>query len=264
MNSTRCAVRRPLLNLMACGLAIAAVSDVAHAEEYSNTNVQLFMTNRSKADAMAGTGTTDERLTSFKFEHYGTFKYGDNYFFLDDYHGKNVGGPSAGSYGGNATDQQFGAWMPRVSIGKLLGQKLEFGPVADISLAARIERGSYGSFKAEGYGVSADLKVPTFDYVMLRVLARDTNYNKRHPYIFVNWGNSFNLGPVKAHFDGYLFTTPTDANGRQWFAEPELTVDLDPKGTFQGGVRLTHDSYKLQDGSKYSRNSPQLMLRWNL
>jgi nucleoside-specific outer membrane channel protein Tsx len=251
-----------LLAGAAIGLGILPLT--LHAEDYSNTNVQLFQTSRSEADPISGTGTTDEKLMSFKFEHFGTFKYGDNYFMLDNYHGENVGGLGAGSFGANTSNQQYATWMPRLSLGKMTGQKFELGPIADVSLAARAEYGSYGSFRAQGFGISVDLKVPTFDFVTVRLLARDTNYNSRHAYIHTAWANTFSVGPLRAHFDGYFFTTATDANGRQFFAEPEVTVDFDAKGTFQGGVRLTHDSYKLTDGSSYSRNSPQLMLKWNL
>lgn len=249
------------VGVLACMLCACSVS--SFAEEYSNTNIQLFYTANSKVDPISGSGTSDEKLTSFKFEHFGTFKYGDHYFMLDNYHGIAVGGAGAGSFGGDASNQQFTTWMPRLSLGKLSGQKLQFGPVSDISLAARVEYASYGNFQGYGIGPSFDLVIPGFDFVTVRLLWRNTNYNSSSLYLHTAWGTAFDLGGRKAHFDGYFFTTGTDSNGRDLFAEPEFTIDIDPKGSLQGGLRLTHHSYTL-GGASYTRDTPQLLLKWNL
>lgn len=244
-------------------LSASICSSVSLAEDYSATDVQLLYTTRSKADPVNGTGTSNEKLTSFRFEHYGTFKYGDSYLNFDNYYGENVGGPGAGSFGGNASNQQYATWMPRISLGKLLGEPLQFGPIMDVSLAARVEYASYGNFRAHGFGPSVDLKVPAFDYIQVRYLWRDTNYDKHHGFLHTAWGTAFAAGSRKVHFDGYFWTTATDSNGRRLFAEPDLTIDIDPKGTFQAGLRVTRDTYKL-NGASYSRNSPQFILKWNL
>jgi len=232
-------------------MAAACVPTLAWAEDYQNTDLQVFYTTRAKPDAVNGTGTSDERLTSFRFEHYGTFKYGDNYFFADNYDGKDVGVPGV-------RDQQYMAYMPRISLGKVIGRDLGFGIIKDVYLGARLEYASYGSFHGTAIGPSFDLKLPGLDWSQLRLFWQGTNYDSRRFYTHFAWGTAVPLLNRKVRFDGYFWTRLKDDGDRQWFAEPDLTLDLDPNGTLQAGMRLTYAKYK-----GYSRTSPQIITKWN-
>lgn len=88
--------------LHACVVLLSAMlfSGAAAAEDYSLTDLQILYTGKSKADAGTGTGTSDEKLTNFRFEHFGVWNYGDNYINLDYYRGKDLGGTGSGSFGG--------------------------------------------------------------------------------------------------------------------------------------------------------------------
>ena len=72
-------------------LGIAAASSAYAAESWQNTNVTVGYSSESKFDPVFGTGTADEKLTTVRLEHFGVHEYGDNYFFFDTYHGKEVG-----------------------------------------------------------------------------------------------------------------------------------------------------------------------------
>ncbi|WP_298213923.1 outer membrane protein OmpK [Acidovorax sp.] len=248
-------------------VAMASLSAVAcwthaRAEDYSSTNVQYFYTSRSKEDLVLGTGSSDQRLHAVRLEHYGTFKYGDNYFFIDEYHGNKVGGSGAGSFGGDTKDQQFLVWTPRLSLSRLTGSKWSIGPVQDVYLATRGEFASYGSFRSLGIGLAIDWKAPGFSYLSTRLYRRDNNYNRPQAFFHTVWSSSFALvGPRKAHADGYLWTTRTDTHGRQWYAESDFTVDVDQSATFQAGLRVTYSQYK-NGGNNYSRTTPQLLGKW--
>lgn len=250
--------------LIVAAIALGAGMFCSHAsaEAYSSTNVQYYVTTQSKEDVVNGTGTSDKRLQSIRLEHFGTFKYGDNYFFIDEYHGQKIGGAGAGSFGGDSNDQQFIVWTPRLSLSGVTGSKWALGPIEDVYLAARAEWASYGSFRSLGIGPAVDWKVPGFSYFSTRLYRRGNNYNRAHAFFHVVWSSSFALGSRKVHADGYLWTTQTDTHGRQWFAEPDFTIDVDPLGTFQAGLRVTHSQYKL-GASNYSRTTPQLLVKWN-
>lgn len=250
--------------LVAVGMAATSfLVQPALGEGFSNTNAQLFYTTRSKADPVNGTGTDDEKLTAIRLEHYGTFAYGDNYFFVDDYNGRDVGGPGSGSFGSNTRNQQFGVWMPRLSFGKLLGTQLSYGPIQDVQLASRLEVASYGSYHAQSIGVGVDWKVPFFNFVTTRLLEYETNFNSTHLFFHTAWGAAWPVGSRKLHFDGFFWTVGTDNNGRRWYVEPDSTIDVDAKGTFQAGARLTYETYKNSDGSDYKRTTPWLLIKWN-
>lgn len=94
-----------------------------------------------------------------RIEHADAWTYGDNYFFFDineaDTPGTNV----------------YGEVVPRLSLGKLSGRKLQWGPIRDLLLTGAINAGT--NFRAYLYGGSADLAVPGFAYFQLNVYRRD-------------------------------------------------------------------------------------------
>lgn len=230
----------------------------AVAEEFSNTDVQFLYSTRSKADAVNGTGTRDEKLWAMRAEHFGTWSHGDNYLFLDLYQGNQVGGPGAASFGGDGKRQYFFGWVPRLSLSKLTGRDLSAGFVRDVYLAYRMERASYGDFSADNYGVSFNLAVPGTAFFEQDFYARKTNYDNGTKFLSRTvWLAPFSVGPLNMHFDGLLLVKTTDKNGTDVFAQPDLLVDLLPKGQMQAGVRLEHHSHR-----NYSRTSPFAMLKW--
>lgn len=261
INQTR--VLRSIGIMLGMGVATSSILvQPVFAEDYSNTNAQVWYTTRSKADPVNGTGTDDEKSTALRIEHYGTFAYGDNYLFLDVYNGKNVGGAGSGSFGGNTQNQLFAVWMPRLSFGKLSGREISLGPIADVSLASRLELASYGNYHAESIGLALDWKVPQFNFVTTRFLAYKNNFNSTHLFFHTAWGAAWPVESRKLHFDGFFWTVGTDHNGQRWYVEPDMTVDVDPKGIVQAGVRLTYETYKLS-GANYNRTTPWLLVKWN-
>lgn len=238
------------IKTLLAGIAASALPLAAAAENFSNTTLELVHTWRAEPDAGFGTGTRDGRLQSFRLLHFGTFDYGDNCFFVDNYRGKDVGVKGV-------ENQQYMAYMPRLSLGKLLGKNLSAGFIKDVLLGARVEYASYGNFHASGFGPSLDLDVPGFDWMQLRLFMQDTNYDKRAFYVHNAWAARFALLGLNWHFDGYFWTRKQDDGSRKWYAEPDLTVDLVPSGKAQAGVRLTYAGYKA-----YSRATPQVIVKW--
>jgi len=72
-------------------LGMVAAKSAFATESWQNTNVTVGYTTESKFDPVFGTGTADKKLTTVRLEHFGVHEYGDNYFFFDTYHGKEVG-----------------------------------------------------------------------------------------------------------------------------------------------------------------------------
>lgn len=243
--------------------ACAAISSTSvHAEDYSSTNVQLFTTNRSKADVFNGTGTADEKMTAFRAEHYGTWTYGDNYIALDLFNGKNVGGPTAGSFGANTSNQTYFVYQPRVSLSKTVGLNLGGGLVKDIYATYRREQASYGNFYSNNYGVSFDLAVPGTVFFEQDFMYRSTSVDTDSNWLSRTvWLAPFNVGGVGVHFDGLLLVKSTDNFGANVLAQPDLLVDVLPKGRLQVGLRLEYARYKSLGGARYSRTTPYLMAK---
>lgn len=250
-------IRTPLI----CAGLLAAAHAV-HAEDFSLTDVQVLYTNKARADAVNGTGTVDEKLTTIRFEHFGTHAYGDNYFSLDLFRGKEVGGATAGSFGASPRMQSFFVYMPRLSISKISGTPMQFGPLQDVGLTARFEVASYGDYHATAPGVSLTWKVPGLAYLETALYRRQSNFSDAHALLRVVYLAPFDMGGLKFNADGLLLVSRPDNLGTNVLFQPELRVALPGASKLEAGLRIEHASYNA-GGTSYSRTTPNLMLRWN-
>lgn len=128
------------------------------AESFSLTDVQMLCMEGAKADAVNGTGTKDEKLTTTRIEHFGTRSLGDNYLSLDFLNGDRVGSPGKGSGGDDATYQRFFVFMPRFSLSKLTGKSMELGTLQEVGLTTRFEIASDRNHQATAPGPSLTWK----------------------------------------------------------------------------------------------------------
>lgn len=244
--------------------ALMSGTGMAAAAEFQVASLTALYTKDAKADPVLGTGTEDEHLATYQFEYFGGYKYGDIYIDAEVFHGKSVGGASAGSFGGNSSFQQLMVFNPRVSLGKLTGRDLALGPVSDISLIARYERASYADFRSYNHSISLNFKVPGFAYFESGVLRRNTNfYHGEWLWRSVLMSNVLPVGGQQFHFNLLSLINGAGDNGTEVFLRPELLWELDGKGAWQLGLRAEMHRYKL-NGQNYSRHSPSLMLKWTL
>lgn len=247
--------------LAAAGLTMAGTSVAA---EFQVANLNALYTTRSKADPVLGTGTDDEHLKTYQFEYFAGFKYGDVYVDAEVFHGDHVGGAGAGSFGGSSSFQNLMVFNPRLSLAKLSGRQLSLGPIIDVSLIARYERASYADFRSYNHGVSLNFSVPGFAYFESGLLRRNTNfYRGEWLWRSVLMSKPWPIAGQQLHFNLLSLVNGAGSNGTEVFLRPELLLEMDPKGRVQLGLRYEIHRYKI-NGANYSRNSPMLMLKWNL
>lgn len=250
--------------VMRSAVAIAALTGTGTvlAAEFQVANLNALYTTRSKADPVLGTGTDDEKLKTWQFEYFAGFKYGDVYVDAELYNGENVGGAGSGSFGGNSPNQSLLVFNPRLSLGKISGRNLAFGPIADVSLIARYERASYADFRSYNHGISFNFNVPGFAYFESGILRRNTNFYKGEKL----WRSVLMSKPFageRLRFNLLSLVNGTGVNGTEVFLRPELLWAIDAKGSFQAGLRYEIHRYKIE-GRDYSRNSPTLMAKWTM
>lgn len=153
---------------------------------------------------------------------------------------------------------------PRVSLKKVSGHDLSFGPVSDISLIARYERASYADFRSYNHGISFNFDVPGFAYFESGVLRRHTNfYQGEWLWRSVLMSKPLPFAGQRFHFNLLSLVNGTGENGTEVFLRPELLWEVDAKGSVQLGLRYETHRYKVNDVD-YSRNSPNIMLKWNM
>lgn len=93
--------------MLLAAVVLGSVSLPCFADDFNINVVSVMATNQSKTDPILGTGTSDKNLTTYQFEHFRSFKYGDIYLDAELYEGDDVGGEGAGSFGSSSDSQSL-------------------------------------------------------------------------------------------------------------------------------------------------------------
>lgn len=256
MNLRRLAV--PLLALGALLVAPAARAD------FATTNVQLLQ-GWNFHDKILHYDTNSGAMTTVTINHFSTWSYGDNFFFVDLYQG-NFNDPDA--YYNKA--KAYGEWHPRLDFTKMFGFKMPgfktFGPAAELNLGS----GYYGYLA----GVGGDLDLPIPGVVGINFYYKYDQYLKNTYQISPYWTVPFNMGPLPFLFTGFIDVqgwktdgNPNDANngfdGLDFLGQPELLVDVLAPFGGRAGKLYAGCEYYLHFNKTNNTQSPQAMLQWN-
>ena len=90
-------------------------------------------------------------------QHASMWKFGDNFFFVDFI-------DDGGDDGFNEMDA-YGQWYSNISLGKITGSDLGFGPVADFGLVAGIALGTDANFRRWLPGARVSWSLPGFIFL---------------------------------------------------------------------------------------------------
>jgi nucleoside-specific outer membrane channel protein Tsx len=208
-------------------------------------NNDLLLWQDNSLSALSGNHfrVDPQRQNTLTFEHASGWTFGDLFLFIDSTHFK--GQPGSATYG---------EISPRLSLGKLRGQPLEFGPIRDVLLAATYEFGE-GPVQSLLLGPGFDLAVPGFKFFQL-------NFYQRLPQQH-QAGRSWQITPVwslpiaaRVTFDGFMdYVVENDGNyQRNWHFNPQLKYDLGShlglnKGQVLAGIEYSywHNKYGIAD-----------------
>lgn len=243
--------------LMAIALAVLPARS-GNAEQFSTTNLQ-FLYGGGFHDRFFGYNTPTGDMATLTLEHFSTWKYGDNFLFVD-----NVFGEMAGFDGKPTGDRtrSYGEWTPRLSLSRLSGGKLGFGPIKDVYLAGQFELGvSYRAFLG---GLGFDLDVPGFNSLGFNVLRRDDNYNSPTFQATVFWSKPIRIRGHRLSLDGYVDIAGTDTQGIDISTQPQLLLDLAPYlHSPEGRVQLGLEWFFHRNRSQVT-SVPQVVVKWKL
>lgn len=179
-----------------------------------------------------GYAVTHDDAAIATIEHASGHSWGDLFLFADFI-----------EFDDDTTDV-YGELKPRLSLGKLTGDKYAFGPVTDVLIAAEWHKGEQ-DVEAYNLGLGFDLAVPGARFFTLGVFHRNDRHQGEHS-VMVNsaWAFPFELGPTKWMFDGYADWIDNEGTLHSHFlSEVQLKIDI---GDFWGR------SGKLYAGIEYS------------
>ncbi|WP_193162419.1 outer membrane protein OmpK [Microbulbifer hainanensis] len=237
------------LSLLAAGL----VSGAAHAEMlWQDNSLTLLHGNDYRVDYSLDTDDASRDVVTF--EHASGHSWGDLFMFAD-YLTSDAG-----------STELYTEISPRLSLGKLSGRELSWGPVKDVLLVSTLELGNMddpdhltatGShFSNKLAGVGFDLAVPGFNYVQANLYHRDNDDKADNEQLTLVWALPFALGEQEFLYDGFIDWTSasTDAHPSMNFAS-QLKWDVGaqwgkPKALY-AGIEYVHwnDKFGIKDGS---------------
>jgi nucleoside-specific outer membrane channel protein Tsx len=251
------------------------MAEAVAEEVYQNSNVSVGYTNHARFDPVNGTGTADKKMTNFRLEHFGVNGYGDNYFMMENFHGKQIGnipafsagGINSGSFGVDTTDHYLGVWVPRLSLSRVSGGQPSSGVVKDWYLAGRVEKSDYANFRSFNLGVSVDLNLPGFAFFETDLYVRDAKFtgmtsDKNSLFSRTYFVYPFNIGPIQLKLTPLLLVNwRKDERNTELYIQPDLWIVLNK--SFEIGYR--HEYHRYDDGAraKYNRVTPTVLAKWN-
>jgi len=231
-------MNRTFSSVILAGSLLAAGPTVAGDLLQWQSNSLTYLNGRDFA-------VNPETQQTFTFEHADGWKYGDNFLFIDKifYNGKRDPGVGTNTY--------YGEFAPRLSMGKIFGQKFQFGPITDVLLAATYE---FGEGDVESYliGPGFDLNIPGFDYFQLNFYKRYTEGPRAGDnawQITPVWSYTLPVGKSDVLIDGYLDWVVNNENNAHGSYHSNLHVN--PQIKYDLGKVLNYTEKKLYVGIEY-------------
>ncbi|XQE68838.1 outer membrane protein OmpK [Pseudomonas sp. P3C3] len=159
------------------------------------------------------------------FEHASGWSFGDLFVFVDGikYNTEATNGAGDGH-------TFYGEISPRLSLGKISGADLSFGPIKDVLLAATYE---FGEDDVESYllGPAVDLNIPGFDYFQLNTYLRTTDGRRDGDNVWQItpvWSYTIPVGDSDLVIDGFMdwVVDNDDSYHANLHFNPQIKYDL--------------------------------------
>ncbi|MDH0141619.1 outer membrane protein OmpK [Aquipseudomonas alcaligenes] len=159
------------------------------------------------------------------FEHASGWSFGDLFVFVDGikYNTEATNGAGDGH-------TFYGEISPRLSLGKISGADLSFGPIKDVLLAATYE---FGEDDVDSYllGPAVDLDIPGFDYFQLNTYLRTTDGRRDGDNVWQItpvWSYTIPVGDSDLVIDGFMdwVVDNDDSYHANLHFNPQIKYDL--------------------------------------
>ncbi|MBA1263769.1 outer membrane protein OmpK [Stutzerimonas sp. NM35] len=225
------------LSLALAGSLLAAP---AFAEMHWQNNSLTYLYGKDfKVDA----GAIQQTIT---FEHASGWSWGDMFLFVDNKWYNGLSGGEGHTY--------YGEFAPRLSLGKISGADMSFGPVKDVLVAATYERGEGGN-QIYLLGPGFDLDAPGFDRLAFNFYYRKPDGSTGKPsgqwQVTPTWAITIPVGKSDILFDGYIDWVVNDAGSKSRGDFVSKNLHINPQVKYDLGKALDMTPGKLYVGIEY-------------
>ncbi len=249
---------------LAAGFILSSQAMASPMLWQNNSLTYLYGKNFAVDSAGGKEGDIQQTIT---FEHASGWTWGDMFLFVDNKWYNGISGSDGHTY--------YGEFSPRLSLGKISGADLSFGPVKDVLISATYERGESqdDGTPNQNYllGPAVDLAIPGFDRFALNTYYRKPDGTTGKPsgqwQITSTWAMTFPVGKSDILFDGYIDWVVNDKkNGntelkKNFHFNPQIKYDLGKALDYTPGklyVGIEYDywsnKYGIEDGGFVSKN----------
>jgi len=142
-----------------CVLAALLLASRVEAAEWSSTELHLQL-GRLDVPSFAGGGSADHII--YTLQHASRWKHGNLFFFLDVQDSRESGFQDFDAYG---------EAYANLSVGKISGKPMTFGPVSDVGLIGGVNWSADSNVRKYAAGVRLALDLPGFAFANLDVMA---------------------------------------------------------------------------------------------
>ena len=142
-----------------CVLAALLLASRVEAAEWSSTELHL-QAGRLDVPSFAGGGSADHLI--YTLQHASRWKHGNLFFFLDVQDSRESGFQDFDAYG---------EAYANLSVGKISGKPMTFGPVSDVGLIGGVNWSADSNVRKYAAGVRLALDLPGFAFANLDVMA---------------------------------------------------------------------------------------------
>ncbi len=223
---------------LAAGLILSGPT-MAAPMLWQNNSLTYLYGNDFKIDP-----DTQHTLT---FEHASGWTWGDVFMFVDYKWNESQDDHDAGR-------TYYGEFSPRLSLGKVSGTDMSFGPIKDVLVAFTYER---GEDEVQNYllGPAVDLAVPGFDRFAINTYYRkpDGIRNKASGQwqITPTWAMTVPVGNSDILFDGYIDWVVNDAGNEGSADYQSKNLHINPQVKYDLGKAVYQKAGQLYVGIEY-------------
>lgn len=249
----------------ACALAVLLACTAVEAAEWSNTELHL-QAGRLDVPTFAGGGKADHII--YTLEHASGWKYGDVFFFVDVLDSRERGFQDFDVYG---------EAYANLSLGKIAGKPVGFGPVSDVGLIGGVNWAADPNVRKHAAGVRLSLSLPGFAFANVDVMALMDDSEgiasggapSEDDTVLVdfNFARPFKVGDAEFSIEGHIEYVGERTNElgntvESWIlAQPQLQWHI--TGQIAVGIEYQFWMNKLGDGNT-DENAVQALFVWNL